>query len=129
MKELDEVTPYFLVECACEYKGIKKDDLHSGSRKRHIFVARLLASFMLLYLNYGVEYIGLSVGRDHSTITYYKRLILSQMDTMINSEIKNFRIFLLEKDVRLPTERQFAEAVKRKEKKYFFKAVGIKTFI
>ena len=129
MKELDEVTPYFLVQCACEFKGITNEELKSSTRKRHLVVARVLVAYMLLYLGYGTEFIGSAVNRDHASVTHYKKIIISQMDIMINSEIKNFRIFLLGKDVRLPTERQFLDAVKRKEKKEYFKTLGIKTFI
>jgi len=128
MKELCDVIPYTLIQYACDFKGITVKELHSKSRKREIFITRVLVAYMFLYLGFSLNYIGrYFLNRDHSSVMYYKTKLVGNLDFLVRNELRAFRIYLFDNGVELPNHGQFVQTV-RKRTTNVHQLFGIRTF-
>jgi len=73
---LDDVEPSVL-DTASHYigvmNGIVKEDVRKPSRERRIVNARIVLSHFLTLEGLSVDRVGHLLGKDHSTITHYRR--------------------------------------------------------
>lgn len=112
--ELYEIMPSTLIDLACEYKGVTKEEIFGKSRLREHVICRVLISFMHLCLGWQLSAIGRQIGNDHAAIIHYRNLILNESDLLIKNEIRTFRIFLENKSIRLPSVDELREVINNK---------------
>lgn len=75
---LDEVNPTVL-DVACHYIGVMnkivKRDVREPSRERRVVDARIILGYFLYREGLTNEKIGQLLGKDHSTVVHYRRLM------------------------------------------------------
>ena len=109
MKNICDAIDYDIIQWVTEHKGVSLDEVLSGNRKQNLFFSRMLISYCLLYCGWGLDNIGKKVGRDHSTVHYYKTIFLGGVDVLTNYEVDMFTIFLAERGVELPGLEDFSK--------------------
>ena len=103
MRNICDTIEYDIIQWVTEYKEVSLVDVLGKSRKRNLFIARMLISYCLLYRGVDtLETIGFKIGRDHSTVHYYKGIFIGGMDVLVNYELRMFALFLEKRGVELP---------------------------
>ena len=112
LRELHEVLDWHLIGYVCEYKGVTVKNMLGRTREKDYIVARVLCAFMFLYKKYTLKSVGKILNRNHASVLHYRKMILNPKDKLISESIEGFRIFLLSKDLRLPTIPQLEERLR-----------------
>ena len=112
LSELHEEMDWKLIGYACEYKGVEVKNMLGKTREKEYVVARVLCAYMFLYRKCTLKSVGKILNRNHASVLHYRNLILNPNDDLISENIKGFRIFLLEKNLRLPTIKQLEERLR-----------------
>ena len=112
LRELHEDLDWKLIGYACEYMGVDVKNMLGKTREKEYVVARVLCAFMFMYKRYTLKSAGKILNRNHASVLHYRNMILNPKDDLISDSIKGFRIFLLEKNLRLPTIQQLEERLR-----------------
>lgn len=100
MKELEECFIDPVIDYVAEFCHVESKDLKTRSRKREVVLARMLASYSMLYLGFSTILIGELINRDHSSIQHYKKLY--RYDSLFNDYLYRFTIFMADKGIIIP---------------------------
>ena len=112
LRELHEELDWKLIGYACEYMGVEVKDMLGKTRETRYVVARVLCAYIFFYRRYTLSSVGKILNRHHASALHYRNLILNPKDDLISDSIKGFRIFLLEKNLRLPTIGELEERLR-----------------
>ena len=102
LKKPTDITIDTAIESAAEFMGYTVEQVTSDSpyKPQTLVVARMLISYVLLYMGLSCVIIGDKIGRKHSNIIHYKNII--RYDRLFLTNLKGFISFMEERGIEIP---------------------------
>ena len=110
MKELEECFIDPVTDYVAEFCHVEPEELKSRNKRQQLVLARMLASYCMLYLGFSTILIGELISRDHSSIQHYKNLY--RYDSLFNDHLYRFTIFMADKGIVIPSYEKWEEKLR-----------------